>query len=360
MSVRYIPQTPGRARPLRGPPRQAGARCSPGRGRPDQPCAHRSGADVGAQAPAYVPVSAASFEGRLLTTITAAFAGVTASPGRAAWPVALTWYDGPPQTMSGRHDPSHGRVGRCTGSAVCRVPERDRCHAGSHGVKGFGHGQVVGALASSRRPILHVRDGSPPGLSPEDRRDSPCDGIPRPPPTNRRHMLGSTFHTSGRSPPQKTHTKSSSRTMLCSRQPGQRRNTTSWVKPDGRPSPARSRAGATADHEAASGQYPVEWLLTSPTTHRSASWMKLISPALRTGPPPAQTTCSLRRGASRSTPSVPTTKVNGSARAVAGRSAIQLSKSAAEPIRQPPLSARTAAFSSAGPTYRYLRSRMIT
>ncbi|MGY3061219.1 hypothetical protein ACVWZD_005464 [Streptomyces sp. TE3672] len=157
------PADPGRARPLRGPHRQAGARCSPGRGRPDQPCAHRSGADVGAQGPAYVPVSATSFDGRLLTTIAAAFAGVAASPGRAQWPVALTWYDGPPQTMSGRHAPSHGRVGRCAGSAVCRVSERDRGRAGSHGVKGFGHGQVVGALACSRRPKFRPRPSGAPG-----------------------------------------------------------------------------------------------------------------------------------------------------------------------------------------------------
>ena len=57
-----------------------------------------------------------------------------------------------------------------------------------------------------------------------------------------RHTAGSTFHVSGRSLPQKTHTKSSSRTMLCSWQSGHRRNTTSWVKPEGRPSSTSPRA----------------------------------------------------------------------------------------------------------------------
>lgn len=141
---------------------------------------------------------------------------------------------------------------------------------------------------------------------------------------------------------------------------GHRRNTTSWVKPEGRPSSASSRARATTDQEVTSGQYPVDWLLTSLTAHRSASRVKLISPALRTMSPPAQATCSLRRGASRSTPSVPTTKVNGSANSAADRSAIQPPKSAAELIRHPPLPGRTAAFSSTGPTYRYLRPRART
>lgn len=77
------------------------------------------------------------------------------------------------------------------------------------------------------------------------------------------HPAGSTFHVFGRSLPQKTLMKSSSRTMLCSWQPGHRRNTTSWVKPEGRPSPASSRARATSDQEVTSGQYPVDWLLTS-------------------------------------------------------------------------------------------------
>ncbi|OKJ07676.1 hypothetical protein AMK20_24285 [Streptomyces sp. TSRI0261] len=75
------------------------------------------------------------------------------------------------------------------------------------------------------------------------------------------HAAGSTFHASGRSLSQKTHTKSFSRTMLCSWQPGHLRNTTSWVKPEGRPSPAPSRARATADQEPMPGQYPVDWLL---------------------------------------------------------------------------------------------------
>ena len=114
-----------------------------------------------------------------------------------------------------------------------------------------------------------------------------------------RHAVGSTFHVAGRSLPQKTQIKSSSRTMLCSWQSGHRRNTTSWVKPEGRPSPTSSKARATSDQEVTSGQYPVDWLLTSLTVHRSASRMKLISPALRTMSPPAQATCSLRRGASR-------------------------------------------------------------
>lgn len=165
------------------------------------------------------------------------------------------------------------------------------------------------------------------------------------------HSAGSTFHVAGRSLPQKTQTKSPSRTMLCSWQPGHRRNTTSWLKPEGRPSSTSSRARATADQELMSGQYPVDWLLTSPTAHRPASRAKLISPALRTMSPSAQATCSLRRGASRSTPSIPTTKVNGSASSAADRPAIQLPKSAAEPIRHPPPPDRTAVFSSTGPTY---------
>lgn len=56
------------------------------------------------------------------------------------------------------------------------------------------------------------------------------------------HTAVSTFHVSGRSLPQKTQKKSSSRTMLCSWQSGHRRNTTSWVKPEGRSSPTSSRA----------------------------------------------------------------------------------------------------------------------
>jgi hypothetical protein len=48
---------------------------------------------------------------------------------------------------------------------------------------------------------------------------------------------------------------------------------------------------------------------------------------------------------------VSTTKVNGSAGSVADRPAIQPLNSAAELIRHPPPD-RTAAFSSAGPTYR--------
>lgn len=168
----------------------------------------------------------------------------------------------------------------------------------------------------------------------------------------RHQSAGFTFHAVGRSLPQKTQTKSSSRTIECSWQSGQRRNTTAWVKPDGRPSLTQSRAWATAGHELVSGQYPVEWLLTSPTTHRPAWRLNPTSPALRTDPPPAQATCSLRRGASRSMPSMSTTKVNGSTSSAADRSEIQLLKSAAEPIRQPPLPGRTAAFRSAGPTYR--------
>lgn len=101
-----------------------------------------------------------------------------------------------------------------------------------------------------------------------------------------------------------------------------------------------------------SGQYPVDWLLTSLTAHPSASRTKPISPAPRTMSPPAQATCSLRRGASRSTPSAPTTKVNGSVSSAADRPAIQSLNSAAELIRHPPLPGRTAAFSSTGPTYR--------
>ncbi|WAU82480.1 transposase [Streptomyces sp. Qhu-G9] len=68
------------------------------------------------------------------------------------------------------------------------------------------------------------------------------------------HPAGSTFHACGRSLPQKTQTKSSSRTMLCSWQPRHRRNTTSWVNPDGRSSPTSSRARATSDQEPMSGQ----------------------------------------------------------------------------------------------------------
>lgn len=143
--------------------------------------------------------------------------------------------------------------------------------------------------------------------------------------------------------------------MLCSWQAGQRRNTTSWVKPAGRPSPALSRARATSDQEVTSGQYPVEWLLISLTTHRSASRTKRISPALNTMAPAAQATCSLRRDASRRAPSVPTTKVNGSASSAADCPTIQSPNSAAELIRHPPLPGRTAAFSSTGPTYRYPR-----
>lgn len=118
--------------------------------------------------------------------------------------------------------------------------------------------------------------------------------------------------------------------------------------------------GDLPPQELTSGQYPVDWLPTSLTVHRSASRMKLISPALRTVLPPAQATCSLRRGASRSTPSMPTTKVNGSVSSAADCSAIQPPKSAAEPIRRPPPPDRTTAFSSTGPTYRQLRPRLLT
>lgn len=44
-------------------------------------------------------------------------------------------------------------------------------------------------------------------------------------------------------------------------------------------------------------------------------------------------------------------EVNGSVSSAADRSAIQPPKSAAEPMRHPPLPGRTAAFSSTGPTY---------
>lgn len=54
------------------------------------------------------------------------------------------------------------------------------------------------------------------------------------------------FHAFGRSLPQKTQTKSSSRTMVRSWQPGQRRKTTWWVKWGGRPSSMASSAWATA------------------------------------------------------------------------------------------------------------------
>nr|WP_276319333.1 transposase [Streptomyces griseoviridis] len=63
-----------------------------------------------------------------------------------------------------------------------------------------------------------------------------------------------TFHSRGRSSPQKTHTKSSSRTMLSSRQEWHRRNVTGCVNPGGRWIPIRSRALATARHELMSGQ----------------------------------------------------------------------------------------------------------
>ncbi|MDQ0815404.1 hypothetical protein QFZ63_007118 [Streptomyces sp. B3I7] len=109
-------------------------------------------------------------------------------------------------------------------------------------------------------------------------------------------------------------------------------------------SPTSPRARATSGQETVSWQYPVEWLLTSLTTRRPAPRTKPISPALSTLAPPAQATCSLRHGAGRSTPSMPNTKVNGSAGSAADRSPIQSLNRAAVLIRPPllPPSGRTA------------------
>ncbi|MER6252940.1 hypothetical protein ABT224_16420 [Streptomyces sp. NPDC001584] len=78
----------------------------------------------------------------------------------------------------------------------------------------------------------------------------------------------------------------------------------------------------------------------------------MISPALSTVPPAAQTTCSLRRGASRSTPARSTTNVTGSDSSVAAGPEAQSSNSAAERMLRPSPSGRTSVLSSAGPTYR--------
>jgi len=58
----------------------------------------------------------------------------------------------------------------------------------------------------------------------------------------------------GRSLSQNTHTKNSSFTTFNSAHRGQRRNTTGWVRPADRTSPALARAPATAPQDSRSGQ----------------------------------------------------------------------------------------------------------
>jgi hypothetical protein len=121
------------------------------------------------------------------------------------------------------------------------------------------------------------------------------------------------FQCVGRALLHRAQVKSSSRTMLRSAQAGQRRKTTLSVKSPGCGTRARSSALDTADQESGSGQYPVDWLVTSVTRQPVSACANVISPAARTSRPSAQVTCSLRRGASQSTPSRSTTKVRGSA-----------------------------------------------
>lgn len=75
-----------------------------------------------------------------------------------------------------------------------------------------------------------------------------------------------------------------------------------------------------------------------------------ISPAADTSAPPAQATCSLLRGASRSRPSRATTKVKGSEVSAGPRPDSQASRSAGERMIRPSLSGRTVERSSGGPT----------
>ncbi len=70
--------------------------------------------------------------------------------------------------------------------------------------------------------------------------------------------------------------------MLCSWRSWHRRNTTSYVKPEGRRSFANSKARVASAPEVAFGQYPVDRLLNSLTVHRSVWRMKLIPSALST------------------------------------------------------------------------------
>ena len=116
------------------------------------------------------------------------------------------------------------------------------------------------------------------------------------------------FQDSGSSPPHTWHANHSSLTTFRCPHLGQRRKRTSVVNRPGWGTPIRSRASATAAHDSGSGQKPVERLETS-STAASPAVEKNISPAERTGPPPAQATCSERRSASRSTPSGSITNV---------------------------------------------------
>ncbi len=151
----------------------------------------------------------------------------------------------------------------------------------------------------------------------------------------------------------RAHVKSSSLTRLRSPQRGQCRKTTACVNQPGRASPARSRAAARAGQEGSgSGQYPVDWLLTSLTSQPPSSRAaNAISPAARTGPPPAHATCSLRRGASRSVPAGSTTYVKGSSRLAAAAPSSHSRRSSGARTARPAAPGRTtAARRSCGPT----------
>lgn len=75
--------------------------------------------------------------------------------------------------------------------------------------------------------------------------------------------------------------KSASRTMVRPAQEVQRRKTIGMVYSPGCAMPARCGAAATACHDSRSGQYPVDWLLTSRTDRPDRVWANAISPADR-------------------------------------------------------------------------------
>lgn len=123
------------------------------------------------------------------------------------------------------------------------------------------------------------------------------------------------------------------------------------VKSSGRLTGIASSAAATVGHDSGSVKKPVDWLVISVTS----SSKNVISPAESTGPPPAQATCSERRGASKRVLLTSTVKV--AIREPFGsvsdeRIAIHAERSSTEQIGVPAGEEASAESQmSAGPTY---------
>ena len=81
------------------------------------------------------------------------------------------------------------------------------------------------------------------------------------------------------------------------------------MKPSGCGMPTLSKAAATTGQDSGSGQYPVDWLVTSVTRTSPPPTSNVISPAESTSPPRAQATCSECRSAIHSEMLTSTTKV---------------------------------------------------